>query len=139
MKLKYQLTKTSEANNLSKKELIELHDSLLSYNTRVPVSQENKTIYFHYNENNIRFILTRASHIMSGAFNLIDRQQEEIEGYKVLLNDPIIKMVKENKENLEKAEILILKLHLENQCLKEDLAKVSEDLMDYQQNEFENS
>ena len=118
MKLKYQLTKTSEANNLSKQELLDLYNTLLVYNTRVPSSQEKHITYFHYNENNVRYILTRASFIMSGAFNLIDSLQKEIEEYKVLLNDPIIKIIKENNDKIKTLEAKIDALEIENKELQ---------------------
>jgi len=121
MKLKHKLTpRQLTMGALTKEELVSLHDILLNYNENVSTSHEDGIIYFHYNENNIRYILSRTSSLISGAFNLIDRQEEAIKRYEALLNDPLYKAVKENNDKIVALEEKIEQLEGENAELIED-------------------
>jgi len=121
MKLKHKLTpRQLTTGALTKEELVSLHDILLNYNENVSTSHEDGIIYFHYNENNIRYILSRTSSLISGAFNLIDRQEEAIKRYEALLNDPLYKAVKENNDKIVALEEKIEQLEGENAELIED-------------------
>jgi len=104
MKTKYKLTATPDLNNLSKKEIYDLYLSLIKYNTNILVSQEKRIIYFHYNENNMRFILTRASTIMAESFSLINKLESEIAEYKKLMEGPIFKAIKEKSDRIKDLE-----------------------------------
>lgn len=115
MKLKHKLIPRQPATGaLTKEELIELHDNLLRYNERVSTSHEDGTTYFHYNENNIRYILSRSSTLISEAFNLIERQKEEIQRYETLLNDPLYKALKEVNDKILSLEEKVEQLTDEN-------------------------
>ena len=115
MKLKHKLTPRQPATGaLTKEELVALHDNLLKYNERVSTSHEDGTTYFHYNENNIRYILSRASTLISESFNLIERQKEEIQRYETALNDPLYKYVKDINDKILSLEEKVEQLTDEN-------------------------
>ncbi len=104
MKLKHKLSQYNPHNDLTNQELRTLHANLMAYNERVPASQDKHITYYHYNENNIRFIFNKCSTIMVESFNLIDKLNAEIEGYKTLLEDPLYKMIKESKDKIKQLE-----------------------------------
>ena len=128
MKLKHKLSQYNPHNDLTNQEIRTLHANLMAYNERVPASQDKKITYYHYNENNIRFIFNKCSTIMFESFNLIDKLSSDIEAYEKMLEDPLFKLLKEQKDKISDLEKEVDSLKDNNKDLENSLESANESL-----------